>query len=194
MMMGYNDTMRHFGRLDGNIFTFKKGDLEKNYLQIEEDYIKLLKSIFAKKKSKLSKEIFKLSKYKSIFDKLKTKNKIRTEITDALEYLGNIFELDKNKIYSIKKYNKLLIEKAKELDYIKINKYLKGKTLISYMYNKYIKLADKKEGVRELFNIALLFPKEFLATLYLIIIHEKKKSNLFAKISCKIKRVELNYE
>lgn len=34
----------------GNIFTFKKGDLEKNYLQIEEDYIKLLKSIFAKKK------------------------------------------------------------------------------------------------------------------------------------------------
>ena len=66
----------------------------------------------------------------------------------------------------------MLIRKIDELSYIKINKNLTGKFLVSYIYNK-CQNNDIEKIKKELYNIALLFPKEFLSALYLICLTKK---------------------
>ncbi len=68
---------------------------------------------------------------------------------------------------------------VKELNYIKINKNLKDKFLIGYMYNKYMKSENKEEIIKEMYNLSLIFPREYLCTVYLIAI--SKKHSLFLK-------------
>ena len=117
-------------------------------------------------------EIFKVSKYKKLFNSITNKKNINQEVNEVIEYLGQIFELDTSKIYNIDIYNKKLIRNIDELSYIKINKNLTGKFLISYIYNKY-KNEDLNKIKKELYNIALLFPKEFLSATYLICLVNK---------------------
>ena len=45
--------------------------------------------------------------------------------------------------------------------------------LIGYIYNKYMNSDNKEEVYKKLFNIALIFQKDFLAALYLIAISNK---------------------
>ena len=49
---GYNDTMKVFNKLDGNKFTFKKGDLFINYTRIFNSYIENTRKIVKKIESK----------------------------------------------------------------------------------------------------------------------------------------------
>ena len=111
--------------------------------------------------------------------KIKYNHDFKEEVEEALEHLGVLFDIPNENIYSIKKYNKLLIRKVKELNYIKINKNLKDKFLIGYMYNKYMKSENKEEIIKEMYNLSLIFPREYLCTVYLIAI--SKKHSLFLK-------------
>ena len=172
--MGYYDTMKHFNKLDGRLYTFKKNDLDKNYNSISPFYISLLKDLLlSAKKNKVITEIFNITKYKKMFNKLNQNLDIKEEVNSSLEYLGDIFNISKDKIYDINHYNRLLIKQVKNLSYIKLDKGLKGKMLISYMYNKYVNSNVKEELVNEIFNLALVFQKEFLATVYLIAVSKK---------------------
>lgn len=174
MTKGYNDTMKYFSKYDGNIFTFKKGEIDKNYIKIKDYYIDILKEILLSfEKSKIITEIFNITKYKQIFTKIDNKGDISDIILDSLEYLGETFSLDKDKVYKINNYNKQILKEVKELSYLKLDKSLKGKMLIGYIYNKYMDTKDKQSIYREMFNIALIFQKEFLATVYLIAISKK---------------------
>lgn len=178
--LGYNDTMKHFNKLDGKKYTFRKNDLLKNYNKMNKDFINLLKGILLEEnKNKIIKELFGLGNFNKLFSKIKSGKSIEVEVNDAIEYLGDIFELPTEKIYNINYYNRILVTKVEELNYIKINKNLKGKFLISYIYNKYNR--DDPKFNKELFNIALIFPKDFLAAIYLISI--TKKHQLVLKAS-----------
>ena len=73
--------------------------------------------------------------------------------------------MDKTKIYTISKFNKKILDKLNIKDEIKYGTNLKGKLLINYIYNKY----KENQNTEEIFNLAVLFPKEFLATIYLIV-------------------------
>lgn len=172
--LGYNDTMKYYKKLDGIDYTFKKGHLEKNYNKISDYYIKLIKKILLsdKKKIKIT-EILKNKRYQNIFLNIKQGKKIDREINQALEYLATVFDIEDDKIYNIDKFNKLLIKEAKTLNYVKIDKNLKGKMLIGYIYNQYMESNDKENVYKKLFNIALVFQKDFLAALYLISISSK---------------------
>lgn len=172
--LGYNDTMKYYNKLEGKVFTFKKGNLEKNYNSISDYYIKLIKKVLLsdKKKVKVT-EILKNKRYQNIFLNIKQGKKLDKEINQSLEYLGSLFEIENDKIYSIEKFNRLLIKEAKTLNYIKIDKNLKGKMLIGYIYNQYMESENKENVYKKLFNIALVFQKDFLAALYLIAISSK---------------------
>ena len=170
MKLGYNDTMKHFGKLDGKNYTFKYGNLDLNYKYIEANYLNIIKEILMNNNSIL--EIFKIGKFKKLFNSISNKKSIKEEINEAIEYLGEILELPKEKIYNINTYNRMLIRKIDELSYIKINKNLTGKFLVSYIYNK-CQNNDIEKIKKELYNIALLFPKEFLSALYLICLTKK---------------------
>lgn len=45
--------------------------------------------------------------------------------------------------------------------------------LIGYIYNKFMNSENKEEVYKKLFNIALIFQKDFLAALYLIAISKR---------------------
>ena len=177
---GYNDTMKHFNKLDGNIYTFKKNDLDKSYNELNKYFIEILKStILNEPKNKIVNELFSIAKINKLFVKIKYDHDFKEEVEEALEHLGVLFDIPNENIYSIKKYNKLLIRKVKELNYIKINKNLKDKFLIGYMYNKYMKSENKEGIIKEMYNLSLIFPREYLCTVYLIAI--SKKHSLFLK-------------
>lgn len=172
--LGFNDTMKYYKKLDGNLYTFKKGDLEKNYNNIEEYYTKLLKKILISDSKKVTvMEILKNKRYQHIFLNIKQGKKLDKEIINSLEYLGSLFEIEEEKIYNINRFNRKLIKEAKNLNYIKLDKKLKGKMLIGYIYNQYMNAANKEEVYKKLFNIALIFQKDFLAALYLITISDR---------------------
>lgn len=171
---GYNDTMKHFNKLDGNIYTFKKNDLDKSYNELNKYFIEILKStILNEPKNKIVNELFSIVKINKLFVKIKYNHDFKEEVEEALEHLGILFDIPTENIYSIKKYNRMLVKKVKELDYIKINKNLKDKFLIGYMYNKYMKNENKEEIIKEMYNLSLIFPREYLCTVYLIAISKK---------------------
>ena len=95
------------------------------------------------------------------------------EINNSLEYLGTLFGLEEEKIYNIDSFNRKLIHEVKSLSYITLDKNLKGKMLIGYIYNKFMESSSKEEVYKRLFNIALIFQKDFLAALYLIAISKE---------------------
>lgn len=177
---GYNDTMKHFNKLDGKFYTFRKNDLDKSYNELNKYFVEILKStILNEPKNKIVNELFSIAKINKLFVKIKYNHDFKEEVEEALEHLGVLFDIPNENIYSIKKYNKLLIKKVKELNYIKINKNLKDKFLIGYMYNKYMKSENKEEIIKEMYNLSLIFPREYLCTVYLIAI--SKKHSLFLK-------------
>lgn len=171
---GYNDTMKHFNKLDGKFYTFRKNDLDKSYNELNKYFVEILKStILNEPKNKIVNELFSIAKINKLFVKIKYNHDFKEEVEEALEHLGVLFDIPNENIYSIKKYNKLLIRKVKELNYIKINKNLKDKFLIGYMYNKYMKSENKEEIIKEMYNLSLIFPREYLCTVYLIAISKK---------------------
>lgn len=171
---GYNDTMKHFNKLDGKFYTFRKNDLDKSYNELNKYFVEILKStILNEPKNKIVNELFSIAKINKLFVKIKYNHDFKEEVEEALEHLGVLFDIPTENIYSIKKYNRMLVKKVKELDYIKINKNLKDKFLIGYMYNKYMKNENKEEIIKEMYNLSLIFPREYLCTVYLIAISKK---------------------
>lgn len=176
MKLGFNDTMKHFNMLDGKTYTFNRKDLEKNYQKYSENYINLIKLILlSDKKNFAISDLLRNKRYQDIFLKIKQGKDLTTEMNNALEYLADIFEFDEDKIYNINTFNRKLIQEAKSLDYITLDKKLKGKMLIGHIYNKYINENENKEAIKKLFNISLIFPKDFMAALYLIAISVKEQ-------------------
>lgn len=175
---GYNDTMKHFKKLDGNNYTFKKGQLQKNYMKVEKKYKNIINELLLEPYNKTSVKftsIFNIGKLNRILTKIKSDESIENEVNVAIEYLGKLFSIDDTNIYSMNKFNNLLLKSVKELSYIKVNKKLKGKFLVSYIYNLCNSDKDKKKIAKEIYNVAVIFPKEFLAAMYLVTITRRNK-------------------
>ena len=192
--LGYNDTMKYYKKLDGDIYTFKKGNLKTNYNNVSDNYIKLIKKVLLSddKKIKIT-EIIKNKRYQNIFLKIKKGKDLEKEVNSSIEYLGSLFDIDNTLIYNINRFNKKLIKESKNLSYITLDKNLKGKMLIGYIYNQYMNNENKEEVYKKLFNIALIFQKDFLAALYLISISSKhpiilKDDSFFENILNAIKK------
>lgn len=192
--IGYNDTMKYYKKLDGKNYTFKKGHLEKNYNNISDYYIKLLKKILLSDVSKIKiTNILKNRRYQNIFLNIKQGKSLEKEINSSLEYLGSLFGIEKEQVYNVENFNRKIIREAKTLNYITIDRNLKGKMLIGYIYNKYMNTENKEEIYKKLFNIALIFQKDFLAALYLIAISNRypitlKSDRFFDEILSNIKK------
>ena len=113
---GYNDTMKHFNKLDGKFYTFRKNDLDKSYNELNKYFVEILKStILNEPKNKIVNELFSIAKINKLFVKIKYDHDFKEEVEEALEHLGVLFDIPNENIYSIKKYNKLLIRKIKKI-------------------------------------------------------------------------------
>lgn len=167
--LGYNDTMKEFTLLEGNKYTFKKSSFDKFYEQYKEIYIDYLKRILKiEKDSNFFDKLIKISIYKRLLSG--TKNKEKKEFINIIENLGALYELDDTKIYTLKKYNKILKEKITSENEIEEVKKIELLTNEEYKVKYILKKLLKKSPKRELNNLALLFPDEFLEAIYLKII------------------------
>lgn len=151
--LGYNDTMKKFGKLEGQKYTFKKGSLEKNKKKHLETFQYIFEETINNKKAQ---ETFQNIISISPTTPEKMINKIMLKL---IESIGNDFNLDETKIYSINKFNKLLLKELKQNNSKDIEQ-------LNIMIQE---IKDKKKSLK---RKALLNPWRFLKALYLYTISE----------------------
>lgn len=155
--IGYNDAMKKFKKLDGNVYTFKKGEIRDSYLKYCDDFRNEVEKIIENK-------MLEIGVYKKIID---SKN-WEQDYLKMLEQLAKTFELDDSLIYNISRFNKILIKKFEDTsEIIDIQGFIK-KADFKKLINK--RLLVKKMYFYKREKLASLFPKEYLMTIYLKLI------------------------
>lgn len=90
LQLGYNDAMKAFNQLDGNIYTFKKGNINKLYGECKEKIDNLSKNIFGLKEN--------------------------INILFTIDFLGKLLDIDEANIYDIDRFNKIILDKIETLN------------------------------------------------------------------------------
>ncbi|MEG0826720.1 MAG: patatin-like phospholipase family protein [Bacilli bacterium] len=172
--LGYNDTLKAFEKLDGYFFTFKKNQLINNYNKYAKDFFDNLFNIINKKKLKsdLIIKIINKTSYKKI---LSGKNDV-SEFNKVVEESGKIFGLDDEVIYSFNFYNHLIKKRFQKLNIQsvddiksmikskKIKSLFNRRNMVYYIYKE----IEKSKGSKlSIYNLAILFPTEFLSAVYI---------------------------
>lgn len=166
---GYNDTMKTFGKLDGNEFTFRKHSLVKNYNRYNDLFEDNLNEIFDKVNNKILSNIFKTPIFKEIINR----NILYKNFNQIVEKAGKIFHFDETVIYDIYSYNKGLLNSLSNTPQIELEKIigkLKNKNIKNIIDNrqitKYFYTSIEKND-KSIIKYIPIFKDEFLAALYI---------------------------
>ncbi len=146
--LGYNDTLKKFNKLEGDLYTFKRGTIDNLYFRC------------INKINNLNKKLDYIGNFKN----LKQKNFYKI-IEDSLE----IFDIAVDKIYNSNDVNKQLFMKLELTDEINFDKFdidelkkiLNREVIVKYIYLK-LKRFDK---INPIFTF---FPKEYTTAIYLL--------------------------
>jgi len=163
---GYNDTLKTFGKLDGDKLTFRARNLKRAYRK----YIKPLKKQL--KKLEVEDEfIYKI--VSNTFYKKILKNDYE-DFINVVENAGFIFELKEDEIYSIRKYNRILKKEllaTKRASIRRVIKNISDKKFVRTINRKTItKLfyeVIKEKKINSVSKLIPIFPNEFLVAMYL---------------------------
>lgn len=165
MKFGYNDTMKTFGKFEGNKFTFRKNQLEKNRVLYQATYLHIINKILKYKNAiKKFEELINIDV--SIEDE--TKDEIFGKLMlRVMESLAKSFNLDETRVYTHHSFNKMLQIKLKKYlkEEIELNEPCKKKEVELY---KLIKEAEYSELRKQ----ALLNPIDTLKAVYIYTICE----------------------
>ena len=173
---GYFDTLKIYKKLDGYRYTFKLGDLNAYYNKYYHKFLEYCDALF-KKDEGIYTNILKLSFFSRIF-RTRNEYELKKIFNETIEFLGHIFEIEECRLYSIRKYNEILLEKnkkqepisreliVKKMDKKELKDLLKTAPVVKFLYNA----LEKDENHKELCTLATLFPKEFVGALYLKVI------------------------
>ena len=161
--LGYNDTMKQYKKLDGNMYTFKLNDLENNFLKNKEKYLENIKNVI--KNDSIILENIVLKKI------LKNDVILKNKINEIIEKLGYLYKIDESNIYSIKKYNNMILKKINKtklnLNIESINKdkikiLFNEELMVKYLYELLVNKKNKK-----LKKLCIIYPSEFLMAIYI---------------------------
>lgn len=150
--LGYNDTMKKYKKLDGDMYTFKKNNLIKNEKKYKKVYIDNI-NLIIKDNYVLQK------KYKEI------------NINKIIEQLGYVYKIDDSCIYNIKKYNNMILKKfaktkieknLNNLNKEKIKLLFNEEKMIKYLYT----LLIKKDYVK-IKSLCMIYKNEFEMAIYI---------------------------
>ena len=160
--LGYNDTMKAFNKLEGNRYTFKKGQIEKNNNMYQQTYEHIMSKVLRFKNAT-----------KDFYKQLKITSDIPTKLEDKLllrvmELVAKDFNLDDTKIYTYRSFNRALRKELKkiikELDTTETRKTKKTEVEL------YLEM--EKGNYKDLRTLGLLNPIELLKAVYLYTICE----------------------
>ena len=161
--LGYNDTMKHYKKLDGNMYTFKLNDLENNFIKYKEKYLENINNVT--KNDNIILENIILKKI------LKNDKSFKKEINEIIEKLGYLYKIDDSNIYSIKKYNNMLLKKfnktkldlnIESINKDKIKMLFNEEKMVKYLYELLVNKKNKK-----LKKLCIIYPNEFLMAIYI---------------------------
>ena len=164
---GYNDTMKTFGKLDGNKFTFKKHNLIRNYNKYIDKFDENLHSIFSSD-NKILNKLFSIDVFKEMINGKTYYN----SFNDIVENAGKIFGFEEFNIYNIKSYNRGLLSALSNTEAINVN------NIISKVKNKEVSNLIDRAGIVKYFYNSIkdgrvdykyipFLSREFLVALYL---------------------------
>lgn len=174
---GYNDTMKAFHKLEGNIYTFRLGELKKQYQKMELPLKIALEKRLKNRKQFVEEKLLK----RSIFHKLLEGEKREQLFYEIIELIGKSLKIDDSKVYRMREFSREALYQLLLIDHIDFKtvegKILEGKlrslfgtaTILRFLYDK-IEMGTKNKKT-EYCKYALLFPKEFIAATYLFLIN-----------------------
>ncbi len=185
MRYGYLDAMKVFHQLDGRRFTWKRNTLYLCQERYNTGLIDTLNFIFDFEENKTTmEELLTLAAYKRMISM--KRNHTETIFLDILENLALVFEFQEGKIYSLRKFHKVLFEKLEKTPTINsenirnsiknknISTYLNKRSIIRYFYKQIDRCYQDSSYKKPLCKLALIFPKEFLSALYLYSVSKKR--------------------
>ena len=171
--LGFNDTMKIFGKYEGNQLTFKKGEIDKlvkiAFPKMKRDLQNIIDTLDHNKV--LLKELQVLDDYRFL---LENEKEFKNEIKTIIETLGLSFGIDETVIYQKGSYYKAIKTKYNEIgeidfemikDYFeenKLNKSTYENIVIKYGYELLQNIWNQK-----LPSPVLFMKQEFLSSLYL---------------------------
>lgn len=178
--LGYNDTMKTFGKLDGNIYTFKKHSLHKNYLIYKDKYLHIFSVLMKNNDKSLMTKLLQISIYKDFFT---------TDILDEkkwnemIEKTAGILHVDSIKIYTMESFHRTLFDclhKVNDTSALnfensiekpKLKLLFHDDVVVLYMYRVIL----AKKDISSIYKLILIFPNAFLAALYLCSIDKQSR-------------------
>lgn len=164
IQLGYNDTMKAFHKFEGNKYTFRKGQIEKNNNRYQETYEHILSKILKFKYA--TKDFYQQLKL-SLDLPLKLEDKMLLKV---MELVAKDFNIDDTVIYTYRKFNrkirKELRKRLKAMELVQPNNKKHKKTEVDL----YLELV--KGNYKELRQLGLLNPIELLKAVYLYTICE----------------------
>lgn len=167
--LGYNDTMKIYHKLDGDLYTFKLDNLNENIHKYKDKYLSNITNVI-NNEGIISKTILEHITLKKVF-----KDPVQ-KINEIIEKIGYLLNIDDSYIYSIKKYNKLILKRFNKINYNldeieeninknKLKTYLNNKIMVKYLYE-----LVKNRKYDKIKKLCLLFPNEFLMSMYILTI------------------------
>ncbi len=192
LQLGYFDTMKYFGKLDGIRYTFRKGSLEENYRILLPAAVALSQQLGLTLEEWPKTSLEKVAHF-SIMKTLRKYHKCSLQFQDVfsccLEFCADIFHLSSEKLYSIEEMNSRLcflfkkryqsfdhsLEKifsAKQTGTIPVMlkeqlKEIDKKTLICLSYSLLLDAVKDPKKIHLLLLALCCIPKECLCALYI---------------------------
>lgn len=159
---GYNDTMKVFGKFEGNLYTFKKGTLTNHYYQHQNQ----LKSVIHSRKE------FQVGNLKRFINSKNSEKIMNDIVEDALE----LFKVRADAIYGVEEFRQKIWEQLENIEEIKldnfnieeIKKLFNQAAIVKYIYQKL------NSNAKINYTIFSFFTKEFTTAVYLLATGRKK--------------------
>ncbi len=179
LRFGYNDVMKTFGKLDGDKFTFKKGNVVKNYNRYGQKFEVHLNEIL----DSLDNSIVNKITQSSLFLIFKDRKLTYRSFNKLVEKAGECFGFSEDIIYNIRTYNKGLFNELSRVSSMSIDNLLN-----KIRSRNFSNIIDKREIVRFFYNeirtesydnvvkFLPMFFDDFLIALYIYTIKGRKKS------------------
>lgn len=179
MRLGYHDAMKTFQKLDGNMYTFRLGELQKIERKYFKEFVNQIKDyLFSNRSSGID-----ITKFTKISRLLKKENQEEL-MTQIIDFLGESFSIPVDKVYTSSKFHRELLKSLKKTELIemeqikekikdgKLSEITNASVILKYLSEKMHTLNIEEYG-NEVFMFANFLPKAFLASIYLKYIQSK---------------------
>ncbi|MBS7020748.1 MAG: patatin-like phospholipase family protein, partial [Firmicutes bacterium] len=117
MRLGYHDAMKTFQKLDGNLYTFRLGEIQRMQKKYFKQFVSEVKDYLFSNRS-VGIDMTKITKMNRL---LKEENQEEL-ITQVIDFLGESFSIPVDKVYTTSKFHRELLKRLRNTELIELDK------------------------------------------------------------------------